>query len=196
MTRINEAGQLELVAPNTSCYNFDPVTLEPLGLLIEPAVTNRISSDMVETWTKKSIEFEESDQTIGSGFPAYMLTGNSVQGTHVLYSNMKRSSFVQTMSIYAKSGTNTRIQLAAGNYPPVHANFDLLNGTITAQGVANIFATITPGPNGFYRCSMTFASNLSNLFVLWLITSLTSPRQESNTTTGSVIVAAPQLELG
>jgi len=109
---------------------------------------------------------------------------------------MQRTSAVQTMSIYAKSGTNTRIQLACESDFSVLANFDLSNGAITAQGVANIYATITPGPNGFYRCSMTFASNLSNLFVLWLITSLTSPRQESNTTTGSVIVAAPQLELG
>ena len=40
-TRINDTGQLELVAPNTPRYNFDPVTLQPLGLLIEPAVCNK-----------------------------------------------------------------------------------------------------------------------------------------------------------
>jgi hypothetical protein len=108
-SRINEAGQLELVAPNTPRYNFDPVTLQPLGLLVEPAVTNRITGDMVAAWTKQNIEFEESDQTIGSGFPAYMVTGNGVQATYVLFTNMQRSSSAQTMSIYAKSGTNTLI---------------------------------------------------------------------------------------
>jgi hypothetical protein len=44
--RINETGQLELVAPNTPRYNFDPVTLEPLGLLIEPVETNLVSGDV------------------------------------------------------------------------------------------------------------------------------------------------------
>ena len=37
---------------------------------------------------------------------------------------------------------------------------------------------------------------MDNLFVLWLITSPTPVRSEGNTTTGSIIVAAPQLELG
>jgi hypothetical protein len=83
-----------------------------------------------------------------------------------------------------------------GNYSAVHGNFDLSNETITAQGTANISATITPGPNGFYRCSLTFASNLGNLFVLWFITSPTAIRQQINSTTLSVIVGAPQLELG
>jgi hypothetical protein len=128
-------------------------------------------------------------------FPAYILTGNGVQGTHTLYRDISRTSAVQTMSIYAESGTNMRIQLAVGNFFSVHANFDLLNGTITAQDVANISATITLGPNGFYRCSMTFASNSGNLFILWLITSPTSGRSEKNSTAGSVIVVAPQLEL-
>ena len=73
-TLINEAGQLELVAPNTPRFNYDPVTLEPLGLLIEPAVTNIIFGDVVVDLTKQSIAFEESDQTIASDFPAYILT--------------------------------------------------------------------------------------------------------------------------
>ena len=176
-TRINEAGQLELVAPNTPRYNFDPVTLQPLGLLIEPVVTNKITGDMVGVWTKQNIEFEDSNQTIGSGFPTYLVTGNGMQATHVLFTNVQRSSAVQTMSIYVKSGTNTLIQLAVANYSSVHANFDLFNGTITAQGTANISATITPVPNGFYRCSLTFASNLDTAFVLWFITPPTSPRQ-------------------
>jgi hypothetical protein len=120
-----------------------------------------------------------------------------VHGKHVIYRTLQRTSAVQTMSIYAKSGINTRIQLACGgSYLSVHAYFDLTNGTITAQGAASIGATITPGPNGFYRRSMTLASNSAQLFILWLITSPTSPRSEGNTTAGSVIVAAPQVKIG
>ncbi len=100
--RINEDGQLEVVPPNTARYTYDPVTLEPLGLLVEPAATNLISGDMVVNWSKDKIAFEETDQVIGNGFPAYILTGNGVQGTHTLASAMPRTDAVQTLSIYAK----------------------------------------------------------------------------------------------
>jgi hypothetical protein len=45
-TRINEAGQLEIVEPNMPRFNFDPVTFQPLGLLVEPAAINLVSGDM------------------------------------------------------------------------------------------------------------------------------------------------------
>ncbi len=45
-TRINEAGQREIVAPNMPRFSFDPQTLQPLGLLIEPDVINLVSGDI------------------------------------------------------------------------------------------------------------------------------------------------------
>jgi hypothetical protein len=33
-TRVNDLGQIVVVPPNTLRFNYDPVTLDPLGLLI------------------------------------------------------------------------------------------------------------------------------------------------------------------
>ncbi len=73
------------------------------------------------------------------------------------------------------------------------ANFDLANGKVTRQYTGNLGATITPGPNGWYRCSSTLASSVARSF---LITSPTAARNQFNTTTGNILVTTPQLELG
>ena len=43
-TRVNDLGLIESVPPNTRRYTYDPVTLEPLGLLIEPEAENLIAT--------------------------------------------------------------------------------------------------------------------------------------------------------
>lgn len=45
-TRINESGVLELVAANQPRFDFDPVTLQPKGLLIEEQRTNEITNSV------------------------------------------------------------------------------------------------------------------------------------------------------
>ncbi len=60
-TRINEAGKLELVAPNTPRFSFDPQTLQPLDLLIEPAVANLVFGDMATDWAKNKVTLEGID---------------------------------------------------------------------------------------------------------------------------------------
>jgi len=48
-TRASELGFMESVPPNTPRFNYDPVTLEPLGLLIEPEAENLITkSDITQ----------------------------------------------------------------------------------------------------------------------------------------------------
>ena len=124
------------------------------------------------------------------------MQGNGINGTHAVSILFTQTSATQTISCYFKSGTNTLVQLATGSYFDPLANFNLANGTITRQGTGNIAATITPGPNGFYRCSLTFASSVARSFLIYMITSPTTARNLNNTTTGNILVAAPQLELG
>ncbi len=58
-TRINEAGQLETVPSSTSRYNYGTVTLQPLGLMLDPAMTNLVSGDMVTAWSKDKVSTKE-----------------------------------------------------------------------------------------------------------------------------------------
>jgi hypothetical protein len=42
-TRVSDQGKIEVVPPSTPRFNYDPVTLQPLGLLIEPEAVNLIT---------------------------------------------------------------------------------------------------------------------------------------------------------
>ena len=90
-TRNIEAEQLELVAPNTPRFNFDPVTLVPLGLLIEPAATNLVSGDMATDWARDKITLEQIYQSIGVAFPTCRMQGDGVNGTHALAISLKHA---------------------------------------------------------------------------------------------------------
>ena len=52
-TRVNELGLIETVPANTARYHYDPVTLAPLGLLIEPEAENLIVTGDISLWQQK-----------------------------------------------------------------------------------------------------------------------------------------------
>jgi hypothetical protein len=108
--RINEDGQLESVGSNIPRFNFDPVTFQPLGLLVEPAATNFVSGDMATVaWSKDKVALEEIDQTIGALIPVYSMQGDGLNGTHALVISLPQTSATQTISCYFRSGTNTLV---------------------------------------------------------------------------------------
>jgi hypothetical protein len=47
-TRFNAAGELEAVAADTPRFDYDPVTLEPAGLTVEPARTNSVRNNTMQ----------------------------------------------------------------------------------------------------------------------------------------------------
>ncbi len=119
-----------------------------------------------------------------------------MNGTHVLSISFAHISATQTISCYFRSKTIDLVQLATGSYSDPFADFNLANDTITRQGSRNLAATITSGPNGWYRCSLTFELSVARSFLIYLLTSATAGRNQFNTTAISFRVAAPQLELG
>jgi hypothetical protein len=71
------------------------------------------------------------------------------------------SGLTYTFSVFAKAGTETVVQLAAGNATQFgttrFANFDLSAGTVGTVG-ADATATITSVGNSWYRCTITVTS--------------------------------------
>jgi len=150
---------------------------------------------MASDCSKDKVTLDEIDQSICVGVPIYSMQGDGVSGTHALAISFAQTSATQTISCYFRTGTNTLVQLAIDSYFEPLANFNLANGAITRQRSRNLDATITSGPNGCYRYSLTFTSSLARSFLIYLITSPTTARDQLNTTTGNILVAAPQLEL-
>ena len=153
-------------------FDFDPVTLQPRGILIEEQRTNltQYSQDFTNAWWTKT----NLNVATGAGIaPDGTNTANSaiptaVLGTHY-FTRSITSAATNTVSWYVKpTGSYTKVawfeEINTGNY----ATFDLsgAGSIITTSGAT---ATITAVGNGWYRITATAASPGGTGFSLWFI---------------------------
>jgi hypothetical protein len=129
-------------------------------------------------------------------------TGDGTFSTHFLAQVVSATSGVAyTQSVFAKKGTNNFIQIVGTTAiydANSWANFDLENGVVGTVG-SSATATITDFGNGWYRCTMTataITTASSNGFLLWLITSATASRAQTNSLATSVHLWGAQLVEG
>ncbi|WP_460939150.1 phage head spike fiber domain-containing protein, partial [Spirosoma humi] len=163
-TRINPSGVLETVAAHTPRFDYDPVTGQLRGLLIEETRTNScLYSEQLDqaTWGKSLLTVTADATTAPSGgTSAELMVPTATVGHH--YPSPGVLSFVSgntyTMSIFVKPAGYTVVSLQTintvfGNY--LENRFSLTgNGAVLFTG-AGCTNTITPYPNGWYRVSMT-----------------------------------------
>jgi hypothetical protein len=114
------------------------------------------------------------------------------------FSSTATGSFI--VSIFAKAAERSFLQfVAAAAFGATRVNFDLINGTVSAQGVG-VTGTILPAGNGWWRCIVSATSSGSGTIrTQWnLITSGTAPRVESYTGNGTsgLFIWGAQLEAG
>jgi hypothetical protein len=181
-TRVNEAGLVELVP-----YNL---------LLRSQEFDNAI-------FQKNSSSVSANTTTAPDGtLTADTWTGDGTFSTHFLAQVVSTISGVAyTQSVFAKKGTNDFIQIVGTTAiydANSWANFDLENGVVGTVG-SSATATITDFGNGWYRCTMTATAITiasSNGFLLWLITSATASRAQTNSLATSVHLWGAQLVEG
>lgn len=109
-TRINASGLLETVAANTPRFDFDPVTLECKGLLIEEGRTNLLV---------RSSEFDSTWSTIGAAVtpnstvsPDGATSGDSIAftGAAQVFQYLAVSTSTQyTFSVWLRMATGTGV---------------------------------------------------------------------------------------
>ena len=133
-------------------------------------------------------------------------TGSGASGGHSIYGIatytaagfLNSTNLSRTISCYFQKGTNNFIQLAVNSTDvTVYANYDLNNGVLGTVG-AGCTATITAVPNyaGWYRCTMTWtAATISNVY-MFLISTATAVRAESNTLSTTIYAWGMQCEYG
>jgi len=95
----------------------------------------------------------------------------------------------QTISVYAKAGTCPFIQLTtAGSASNPYANFDLINGTVTATGGTTVIATsITDAGDGWWRCVMIAEPVIGGSHSINMLLTGTGARSESYTGTSRTV---------
>lgn len=162
---INQLGQFEWVGTNVPRLTYDPVTLQPLGLLVEEQRTNLLlQSSEVSTasWAKTAISAVSSG-TSPDGIPAEKITPTAGAGNHfygqaaAFAGAVDNGVFSISLRIKADGYNNFHIQgkTKSDLYPA--ANVDLAAGTITLlNSSGGATATISPLPDGWYLCSLSW----------------------------------------
>ena len=129
---------------------------------IEKVRTNLVlqSQTFQTTWLAINASVSVDDTIAPDGtLTADKLVENSVATTqHRIDQTSVSASGSNTFSVYAKKSERDRIFMRIGISG---ATFDLTNGTIT-QISAGFIATITDAGNGWYRCTTSTATALSN----------------------------------
>lgn len=174
-TRTNRFGLIETVDWNVPRIDYDPVTGECKGFLIEEARTNLMldsnisasNSNAIYGWfcntTEMSLSSEITPFGTAANFIKETITPN-VSGFQVYQRKLSVPiNTIRTFSIFFKAGTRSKVEmhLTTGGYiNSVYATVDLNNGTISSAtvigtAVVSSPSTITPYKNGWYRCTVS-----------------------------------------
>lgn len=170
--RTNARGLIETVAANVPRIDFDPVTGECKGLLIEEQRTNLLTySEQFDNaaWIKGNmvvtpntavapdgtITADTSISTSAGGSIYQNVTGISGTGTYTLYSYFHTSSTETVCGFIAYFlGAETQ---------PFGINFNASTATFIGQLGSGTSHSISTPVNGWYRVSITFTgTNVAN----------------------------------
>jgi hypothetical protein len=113
-----------VVPPNTPRFNCDPVTLVPLGLLIEPEAENLIPISDISLWSRTRVTVIAGTSLFADEI--YLLAGNGAGGQHNIlmpYPPVNYDTY-RVLSVYMKNGTNKFAQISVGG-DAIFADFDL-----------------------------------------------------------------------
>ena len=168
-TRVNRNRLIETVSANQPRFDYDPVTGECKGLLIEESRTNLWTySDSPNlayydpTFVAFSINSLISPDGTQNADKIMGLSGKS--NAQISQGVTITSGATVTGSVYIKYGGFNRVELVMlsnnNTTPYARATFDPSTGTITtavstANGGTNASANIVFVGNGWYRCNVT-----------------------------------------
>jgi hypothetical protein len=188
-TRVNSDGLIEVVPANSPRFDFDPISGESLGLLVEEARTNlcRYGSNM-DVFTSRSGGIITANSSIS---PDGSLTGTRFQGNGIsaaFYDDNQSITFIAgksyTFSVFAKANTTGEFSILL--YDGVSAYWNGNSGSNNVVGRFNVISgeVLAPGPggrsstgptliekyqNGWYRCSMTETCAITHTIIHQLI---------------------------
>lgn len=173
--RTNRFGLLESVANNTLRYNYDPITHECKGILLENAATNLVLNSLSAdaSGSPPRMTFSATTDPIGTN-TAVMISGTGQTGSFYV-SNAGSTTIaltagsVYTESIWVKPIATTVVGMQYQIHSTAYADaitrtvkFSFINLTITSVTDATVAGTITKHSNGWYKISVTFVPTNSS----------------------------------
>jgi hypothetical protein len=147
-------------------------------------------------WTKSSVAITAN--TSATTAPDGTVTADKIQedntnNQHLVVQSIGTPSIgqVYTFSCWAKSAERTQMSLTA--HGEGYSVFDLSTGTVSTTG-GNSNVTITPYPNGWYRCSATITKTNTNgafYIIVW-----NNGNPYTGTTGSGIYIWGAQVETG
>jgi hypothetical protein len=161
-TYFNSAGTLVSATTNVPRFDYDPVTLSPLGYLAEMQSTNLAlySNTLGTGWTLDHI-------TLGTGVTGpdgvagslLKLAEDNTTNSHRFYRGFTVSSGVShTLSVFAQAGERTTISLGDASTANVSATFDLTTGAASSVGSAVTSTNARRITSNIWRLSIQYVT--------------------------------------
>lgn len=170
---------------------------------VEPATGRRNLLTFTEqfdnaAWSKVNSAISANTEVAPDGFTtAETLTALASNARHYLAALSNTSSGSVTVSIYAKAGTLSFLQIA-GSSGGFAANFNISNGTLGTAGQSRFLSSaIEDAGGGWYRCSVTYTNSSDTVFFM-MVSSASAAFFETWTTAGTETLHlwGAQLETG
>ena len=162
--RTNSIGLLESIGSGVPRFDYDPVTLLPLGLLTEGSSQNtqlQSSAYGNAAWTLNGVTRTSGQSDPFGGTAAFLLTGSSGAFELNNTGNSSVSTGDNTVSWLIKPGTETAVLLSSSNIPGIFACSVTYNPATLAfsspSSVTNTEARVISS-NGWQLVQYTFTS--------------------------------------
>lgn len=169
-TFVGSNGLIQTAGINDPRFDYDPVTLQPKGLLIEESRANSfIQSGSLDNaaYNQQNITISVTKVTAPDGTASGCILSETTSNTFHRLNVVATTSFTSgtnyTVSVFVKKsaavGAPDIVQLIFNPtaFPALpYANFNLATGTVALQ--SNGTATITPYKDGWYRITLTAAA--------------------------------------
>jgi hypothetical protein len=209
-TRVNRNGLIETIPANQPRFDFDPISGECRGLLIEESRTNLITSSNGfddASWGKTNSSVTSNSTTSPDGSSnAYLLLENSIRGQRWLNKNTSgiTASSNITASVYVKFySLNRRFSLQLTDAPSGGSNYSDVSIrssgqiNIASSNFTNTTASVSSLSNGWYRVSLSITtSTVTTLTVRLILTDNTGSQSYGGDGTSGIYVWGAQLEAG
>lgn len=200
-TRTNKNGNIESVLSGIPRIDFNAITGESRGALIEPQRTNYLkqSSGFSDaTWTKAGCSIGATSVLSPDGSSMMSkIVESSTLATHEIRQNSSITSpAVCTVSCYAKQMERRYLRIAGfpfsgwSRFPD--ATFDLLTGAVVSSATE---ASIEHVGGGIFRCSVQGTAQQASVGATLSLSTSSSPIYQGDGSSG-ICVWGTQIEVG
>ena len=168
--------------------NLAATRVGPTGLIEKGRENLLVQSNNFSQWSTNASALTSGQTGYDGLSDAWLLTKSGANG--FVYRSVSGSG-IQTVSVYAKQGTNSWMQIYVVGTSNVRTYFDLGNGTLGAYAFNVIDRSIEDVGNGWYRCSVVFNNSTSQVRFF-----VSDGNNDDTGTSGSIYIQDAQLEIG